>query len=229
MKNIIFYLLLSSLLVSCIKDDIIQDRVAEQLRITMMPEIIAAGETFQFVARYTNNVGKVEEGQVEWSSSDESLLTINQEGLATAIKQGMVTISAMVTLDDQESLIELIPVTIGSSGATTIAEEVSSARLGTIRTTSSYKLEGDFTLEEKDGKLLLSVAENYEASSALPGLYIYLTNNPNTNNGAFEIGPVEIFKGAHTYEIDGVGLNDFDHVLYYCKPFSVKVGDGEIN
>lgn len=229
MKNIIFYLLLSTLIVSCIGDDIIDDMVDEQLRITMMPEVIAAGETFQFEARYTNNVGLVEEGRIVWGSSDESLLTINQDGLATAHQQGSVMVSASVTLEGKEPLLELIPITIGGTGSTVISEEVSAARVGTIETTTFYKLEGDFTLEENDGKLLLSIAENYETTSALPGLYIYLTNNPNTNNGAFEIGPVDVFKGAHVYEIDGVGLNDFDYILYYCKPFSVKVGDGKIN
>lgn len=230
MKNIIFYLLLSTLIVSCIGDDIIDDMVDEQLRITMMPEVIAAGETFQFEARFTNNVGLVEEGRVIWSSSDESLLTINQDGLATALQQGSVTVSATVTLEGKEPLLELIPITIGGSGTTVVAEEVSSARSGTIETTTFYTLEGDFTLEEQDdGKLLLSIAENYETTSALPGLYLYLTNNPNTTNGAFEIGRVDIFEGAHTYEIEGVELNDFDYLLYFCKPFRVKVGDGKIN
>ncbi len=228
MKNIIFYLLLPIIIVSCIEDDIIQDMVDEQLRITMMPEVIAAGETFQFAARYTNNVGAIEEGQVEWISSDESLLTINSDGLATALQQGMVTVSAMVTLEGRDPLLELIPVTIG--GTTVVAEEVLTARSGTIATTTFYTLEGDFTLEEQEnGKLLLSISENYETTSALPGLYLYLTNNPNTNNGAFEVGLVDVFKGAHTYEIEGVELGDFDYLLYYCKPFRVKVGDGLIN
>lgn len=230
MKKIIFYLLLPIIIVSCIGDDILQDMVEEQLRITMMPEVIAEGETFQFAARYTNNVGAIEEGQIEWISSDESLLTISPDGLATALKQGMVNVTARVPLEGKEPLQEIIPVTIGASGTTVVAEEVSAARSGTIVTTTFYTLEGDFTLEEQeDGKLLLSIADNYETTSALPGLYLYLSNNPNTNNGAFEVGEVSVFEGAHTYEIEGVGLGDFDYLLYYCKPFRVKVGDGLIN
>ena len=30
------------------------------------------------------------------------------------------------------------------------------------------------------------------------------------------------------HRISGVGLNDYDYLLYWCKPFSVKVGDGEM-
>ena len=70
--------------------------------------------------------------------------------------------------------------------------------------------------------------DDYQASTSLPGLYVYLTNNPATANNAFEIGRVEIFNGAHSYRISGVGLNEYDYLLYWCKPFSVKVGDGEI-
>ena len=67
-----------------------------------------------------------------------------------------------------------------------------------------------------------------DGATSLPGLYVYLTNNPSTVNNAYEIGRVETFNGAHSYRISGVGLNEYDYLLYWCKPFSVKVGDGEI-
>jgi len=230
MRNIILYSFLSLLVISsigCIGDDIIDDRVDEQLRITLMPETIAEGETFQFAARFTNNVGQAEEGRIEWSSSDESILTIDQTGLATALQQGLATVTATVNLDDGAPLVEMIPISVAAT--TVISEEVTSVRSGVIETTTFYTLEGDFTLEEDDGKLILSIADNYLTTSALPGLYVYLTNNPNTTSGAFEIGRVDVYEGEHTYEIDGVGLNDFDFILYFCKPFNVKVGDGIIN
>ena len=104
----------------------------------------------------------------------------------------------------------------------------SEERSGAIRTTSSYLLEGSFTLRQDGNDIVLEFADNYRASTSLPGLYVYLTNNPSTSNNAFEIGRVETFEGAHSYRISGVGLNDYDYLLYWCKPFSVKVGDGEM-
>jgi len=83
-------------------------------------------------------------------------------------------------------------------------------------------------LDEIDGGVALNIADNYKTTSALPGFYVYLTNNPNSINDAVEIGEVTIFEGAHSYEILGVGLTDYDYVLYFCKPFRVKVGDGKI-
>ena len=229
MKNFLFLFLISYSVTACIGDDIIMDMVEEQLRIIMMPSTIAAGDTFQFAARFTNNIGRTEEGKVEWSSSDESLLTIDQTGEATAIQAGEVIVTASVPLNNKAALKEMIPVTISSTpSTTTVAEVITGNRIGTIQTTSSYKLEGDFTLKEINGNLVIEVADNYEASTALPGLYVYLTNNPNTNTNALEIGAVEIFEGAHSYELTGIGINDYDYLLYYCKPFGVKVGDGEI-
>jgi len=157
------------------------------------------------------------------------LIMSAKPGLATAISAGEVVVLASVPLTTGTTLTERIPITINNTpGSTMVAEIINANRIGTIRTTSSYKLEGDFTLKEEDGKLIIDIADNYEASDALPGLYIYLTNNPNTNTGAVEIGAVDIFKGAHTYEVTGVNINDFDYLLYFCKPFGVKVGDGEI-
>ncbi len=101
-------------------------------------------------------------------------------------------------------------------------------RSGVIQTTSSYVMEGDFEIRIEAGQLLIDIADNYWASFALPGLYVYLTNNPNTTANALEIGAVEVFNGVHQYLVNDVGLNDYNYLLYFCKPFNVKVGDGEI-
>ncbi len=225
MKNT-FYIALCTLLFSaCIGDDIIMDRVEETLRITAQAASIAAGETFLFEARYTNNIGETEKGQVTWLSSDAAILSIDQDGLATAITQGVVIVSAEVTLEDGTILKEEMDVEVSM---VTVEIELPTSRSGVIETTTFYDLEGDFTINAVDDDLVIEIADNYKASSALPGLYVYLTNNPNSINDALEIGEVEVFEGAHTYEIENVGLMDYDYILYFCKPFRVKVGDGEI-
>ena len=101
---------------------------------------------------------------------------------------------------------------------------------GSIRTTSSYVLSGDFVIRDNgNGGITISFVDDYEASTALPGLYVYLTNNPNTTAGAKEVGKVRVFNGAHEYTVDDASLFTYSHLLYYCKPFNVKVGDGAIN
>lgn len=226
MKNTFYITILTLLFTSCIGDDIILDAVDETLKITAQATSIAAGETFQFEARFTNNIGEIEENRVTWRSSDEAILTIDPDGLATAISKGNVTIYAEATLASGDILQEEMLVEV--SEVTTVIETPTN-RTGVIATTTFYDLAGDFSISEVNGNLLLEIADNYEASDALPGLYVYLTNNPNSINDAFEIGKVEIFEGAHSYEIEGVAITDYDYILYFCKPFRVKVGDGKIN
>ena len=100
---------------------------------------------------------------------------------------------------------------------------------GEIISTSSYILEGNFRYEHNGTQITLSLDENYRASTSLPGLYIYLGNNPNTVNGAIEIAKVTVFNGAHEYILPpSIELADYKYLIYWCKPFSVPVGEGTI-
>ena len=101
---------------------------------------------------------------------------------------------------------------------------------GSIRTTSSYKLTGSYEYGLNDaGQLVLDIAGNYEASTALPGLYVYLSNNPNSTSGSYEIAEVNVFNGAHSYTLpSSIDISDYKYILYWCKPFNVKVGDSTI-
>jgi len=83
-------------------------------------------------------------------------------------------------------------------------------------------------LREEGGNLTLRFEDDYRASTALPGLYVYLTNNPNSTNSALEIGAVTTFSGAHTYTIEDVDISEYQYILYFCKPFNVEVGEGLI-
>ena len=99
---------------------------------------------------------------------------------------------------------------------------------GKVETTTFYTLEGNFIFREDGDKILLEFGPDYIADDNLPGFYVYLSNNINSIAGAFEIGEVTTFRGAHSYEIEGVGFNDYKNIVYFCKPFNIKVGDGAI-
>ena len=221
-----FFMVLLLGLGGCIGDDIIQDEIDPVLRIMNPVDTIEINTSYQYEATYFNNVGQQEANSITWTSSDESIVSIDADGVATANEIGNVTVRAETTTPDGLVLSEESTVVVGNS--TVIVNE---ARTGSLETTTFYTLDGDFTLEDDGDILVLSFAENYSTSSGLPGLYIYLTNNPNSIAGAFEIGRVDIFNGAHTYEIDAglVGLTDYEFVLYFCKPFNVKIGAGQFD
>jgi hypothetical protein len=208
----------------CIGDDIIEDAVDESVRITSQLDELAVGDTYKFTARYTNNVGIIEQADIVWTSSAEDVLTIDDTGLASGIEEGDATVTAKVILADK---------TVSDSRLVTVTDTTivgnPDVRTGSLTTTSNYTLQGNFALERDGDDFVLSLDESYEASSALPGLYVYLGNNPATTNGAYEIAEVEVFGGAHAYVIPGddIALDEFEYVLYWCKPFNVKVGEGD--
>ena len=212
----------SILLTGCIKDDIIDDFVEPTIRITTFPDTILLNSQYQFEYVFLNNVGIEETVEAEWSSTNPEILEIDNNGLALAKALGSSEISISYS-SESNSVIDVVSVNVGGSTV-----EGSNDKSGSIQTTSSYVLEGDFSISEENGSLSIEFFEDYKASRALPGLYLYLSNNQNVITNAMEIGKVETFEGAHSYTIEDIGINDYQYLVYFCKPFNVKVGDGII-
>ena len=221
--SLVYSFLLAMMVSSCIGDDFIDDEVEPVIRITNPIDSIAVDSSYQFEYSYLNNVGVAEDVEVNWTSLDEDIIQINSNGLATAINPG----STVVQLEYSNGTLLIQDENQIGVGMRTVT--TNTGRSGIVSTTSSYVLKGEFTLTQlPDNEIALAFGEDYEASTALPGLFVYLSNNPNTTANAHEIQAVEVFKGAHTYIIKDVALNEYSYVLYFCKPFNVKVGDGKI-
>ncbi len=221
MKNNFIFLFLTALILNgCIGDDFILDEVHPVLTITTNVDTIEIGTTFQFEAKYFDNVGQEREVLFSWFSSDESIVGIESDGLAFANELGEATITVDYN-DGNNTISDSRTIVVGDYTVSSL-QTVS----GNIVTTSSYVLEGDFDFNETEAGVELILKDNYQASSSLPGLYVYLSNNKNSVADAYEIGGVNTFSGAHEYNITGVGFNDFQYIVYFCKPFNVKVGEG---
>lgn len=206
---------------SCIGDDFIDDEIDPEIRITTQVDTLEIGTAFQFEAMYLNKIGMPENVAIEWSSQNSEIIDITSDGLANALTLGSTSIIA--SYDSGEVLfLDTLNVAVGE---TTVIETLVGS--GEIQTTSFYDLEGDFTISDTEKGILIDIKDNYLASTGLPGFYLYLTNNKNSVNGAFEVSMITVFEGAHQYEVEGVSLNDYSYLLFYCKPFNVKVGDAE--
>ena len=231
MSRILLFLSVLSVLAlsSCIENDFIEDFVQPELRITSTIDSLNVDSTFTFDASFFNNIGQNEDVDLDWSSSDESVVTVSDEGVARGIGEGDATIT--VSYFDP---IENITVENSSNIAITTVfiapppEPELRTKEGVIETTTFYVLEGDFTFNEEEDGVFIDIASNYRASSGLPGLFIYLSNNRNSIAGALEIAPVTTFSGAHSYTVPDVGFEDYRFIVYFCKPFNVKVGDAEL-
>jgi len=178
---------------------------------------------------YFNYVGKeIENPNVSWSSSDPAVLAITEDGLATGIEFGTATVtSTLTTAEENLTITNKDDVEVSTATLTESIEFI-----GTVVTTSNYELGGSYVLkihEDENDILRLSLGDDYVASTSLPGLYIYLGNNPNSIADAYEIGPVTVFQGAHFYDLPStISIYDYSYILYWCKPFGVKVGEGQI-
>ena len=209
----------------CIGDDILEDRVDPTIQILSNFISLPQDTSIQLEYRYLDYVGRERNINPLWSTSNEEIISVDQLGKITTHEKGIATITASyITLEENIELQSSITIEVDEK-----VEVNPTVKSGTIRTTSSYDLSGDFVINTTDDGILIEIADNYIASSSLPGLYLYLTNNPNTTKDALEVGRVQVFRGKHSYEVKGVNLNEYSHLLYFCKPFNVKVGDGAIN
>jgi len=210
-------------LVGCIGDDFIFDEVEPEIRITNKIDSIQINKDFQLEFIYLNNIGNEETVEALWSSDDINIATVSEDGLLTGVSTGSTNINVRAEIDNSvyEDQFEIVV-------SQDEVVESSTIVTGNIATTTFYKLEGDFSMEEQGDDLVLSFEENYCASSSLPGLYVYLSNNKNSIANALEIGKVTIFNGAHEYTIPNTKIADYAFIIYFCKPFNVKVGDGTI-
>lgn len=214
---------------ACVGEDIVDDYVQPQLRVTNPISEIEAGTNYLFETSFLNNIGMPEDVSPEWSSSNTDLVTVSSTGLATGVAEGSAMITASFTDEFSETVSRSFELAVGAS---TVVIEEPGFRTGSVATTTFYELEGDFTLSEltddQEGNLLLEFGDDYRADNGLPGLFVYLSNNPNSINGALEISRVNVFSGAHEYIVEDADLLEYRYVLYFCKPFNVKVGDGLI-
>lgn len=227
MKFLLYLLPLAFSLTACVGEDIVDDYVQPVIRIQNIASAIEAGTDHQFGMQFVNNVGQMEDVAGEWSSTNPEILTITNTGLASGIGEGstMIVVSFTDQFGETASASEVIEV-----GPSTVIVEEPMMRSGTVNTTSSYDLTGEFSLTEipDSEDLKLTFSDDYVADDGLPGLFVYLSNNPNSVSGALEIGAVDVFSGAHDYTISGADITTYAYVLYFCKPFNVKVGHGDI-
>lgn len=185
---------------------------------------ISAETSYQFEISYKDEMGNaVNPSELTWISSDESVIKIASDGTISALNAGTATITVSL-VHSNTILLDQNVVRVNA------LESVESTSFqGKLATKSGYTLEGSFTFSKTEDGLLLALGDDYKASSTLPGLYVYLSNNNNTTAQAYEIAAVKIFSGAHSYLLpSSIGLKYYQYILYWCKPFNVKVGEAKI-
>jgi uncharacterized protein YjdB len=116
------------------------------LRITPMSSVIAAGQLQLFLAEgtFTDGVKRAMTKEVKWSSSDTSIVTITQEGRATAVAKGVtmpliIKITASVGAISERTEIGIIPPELTELRITPSQASIAAGQ------TRSFSAEGSFT------------------------------------------------------------------------------------
>ena len=205
-------------------DTILVSTSTPTLEISNQVAEITAQTNHQLEVTYHDENGtETQAPKLTWVSSDDSIIQIDQQGNLTAVSAGTATIT--VSFSHSNTLI----FDQNTIQVNALVEEESTTFKGNLATKSGYTLQGSFTFSQNEDGILLALGEDYKASSTLPGLYVYLANNNNTTSKAYEIGAVKVFSGAHSYQLpSSIGIRDYQYILYWCKPFNVKVGEAKI-
>lgn len=149
-----------------------------------------------------------------WSSSNTEVASIDQDGNLSTISEGMSVITASAD---------------GISGSVSIMVGDLVKRSGQFDGLNGYSVSGDVNLIEGESGLMLELGSNFSASNG-PGLYLYLSNNTGSISGGFEISALRTNSGSDLYELDAsVTIDQFNHVIVYCKPFGLAFGSATLN
>ena len=196
-----------------IAGEVMQDPI---IRITKFAMFLNEGEQFQFEADYINDSGILDENaSISWSSSNESVISINSNGLATANAVGTSTITA-----SSQNISTSIDMEIEGSNV----EERTGSLMGT-----GYDIEGDFVLSENEAGDLILTITNYKPDG--PGPYFYLSNiNEPRQVDGINLGDAST-SGDITINVSEIDENatllTYDFLVIWCQPFGVRLGVGE--
>lgn len=185
--------------------------------ITSSSNKIEIGSTLQLNANaYNVNSSTLNNINFNWSSSDNSIATVNNNGLVTAVASG----SASITASAGEVISSPFFITV-----------LGSTRNGTFvkNPSQDHVVSGSVILKENsDGSLLLQFGSNF-ASSGGPDIRVYLSNTTSINN-SYEVGVLKSTSGAQEYIIpSNIKLNSYDYVLIHCVPFNITFGWAKLN
>lgn len=184
------------------------------MRMVKFAQFLKVGDSFQFQSDYYNESGIADaSASITWSSSNEQLISIDSDGLATAISSGNASIEAAF-----QDVVATVNVEV-EGGEVTV-------RTGTLMG-RGYDIVGNFTLStNEDGHLILTV-NGYTPDG--PGPYFYLANQSSNVNGGINLGEAKT-AGNYTFnltELDSsIELITYNFLVVWCEPFGVTLGYG---
>jgi len=188
------------------------------VRISPADTSITEGDFLQYTAQAENaDGGVIDNVTFTWSTSIDSVATINDQGLLRGLTTGEVEVTAS---------------TAGIISSPALLNVFATSRSGIFQKTpgTSYNLAGGVELEQTPaGGLQLRFLDTFSTSNG-PDLHVYLSSDSRVNGRSLDLGELKSTSGEQTYAVpNSVEMNDFDYVLIHCLPFNVTFGFARLN
>jgi len=227
MKIKIIYVILVICLFSCSKDDIIKDPIVNVQSILINGSNITSGTVGQINADVlpTNASNKT----ISWSSSDESIATISNSGLITALQNGTITITA--TALDRNVIIASKEITIssfnvGSNYDFTVANttELLYALTNVKAGQNVFVKGGNYTVDTKitlstSGTLGNEITVIGQTDGTKAKLDFSSMSENSSNQGIVLTGNFWYIKGIDIYKAgdNGMQIKGNDNIIEFCS------------
>jgi len=203
-----------SLLVTVVDDS----TAVSSVLITGNSTSLTLGQTQQLLAKAYNINGSEQLNiTFNWVSSDNSVLSVNSNGLVEAISPG----SAYITASTGSVSSQPFQITVNGNARTGMFQKNPS---------QDHVVSGAAILKENnDGTLALEFNSNF-ASSGGPDIRVYLSGSESISGNSFEVGSLKSTTGQQTYSLPAsIKLNSYDYVLIHCVPFNITFGWAKLN
>ncbi|MGE0588916.1 MAG: Ig-like domain-containing protein [Cyclobacteriaceae bacterium] len=199
---------------------VIDENAAASVDISAAKTSLALSETISLSA-VVKNIDDMEitTSTIEWKSSDEDVITIDTNGQATGVGNGLAKVFAIVD----------------GVFSNEIEMMVGAARIATFVSANGYDASGTAELVEVNGDLVLMLNEDFMTDFAL-GTFIYMANSNSSGtsikSNGIELGEITT-NGSHMFNITekfpDVTPIQFRYVIVLCKPASVVFGYADFN
>lgn len=192
-----------------------------KVEITTIQTVLETGTTRQLSAKaYNASNQELPVSAVNWTSSNTDILSISADGIASAQNVGTVSVTAAV--DGVFSLPLSFQVT-PTGGA---------SRTGIFSGNMGYSVAGTAMLQQVGPDVRLVFGADFQASNG-PQLGVYLAKTASgslNSSNSLKLSNLLSNSGTQSYNVPaGVGLNDYNYVVIYCIPFTVRFGTAQFN
>jgi hypothetical protein len=187
------------------------------------PDSLTVGDTVQLLPTMRDQYNRVPElSDLSWSSSNTTVLSINNQGVAQGNSVGVADITATLgTVSQSFSIVVTMEMVDNSISDTTQLS-------GTFTGVGGYQVNGGCVFTPlSNGSFELTFDEQFSVSSSGIALNVHLSSDASSTG--VDLGSLKNVSGTQTYAVPaGFSVSDNPFVVIYCQPAGIPFGHAEL-